>query len=384
MNSRQLFALWTSFCLWSFCFCGWTLPANAHKPSDSYLKLAVQGNQIQGQWDIALRDLDYAMGLDDNGDGAITWGELRAQKKEVTAYALSRLELQADGVPCPAQLTQQLADNHTDGAYSVLRFVATCPQKPNTLGVNYRLFFDLDPQHRGLLSLETQGLTRTAIFSPTQGNQSLPLVAGNPVQQFLEFVREGTWHIWIGFDHILFLLTLLLPAVLERKDGRWKPVLEVRSVFGNVLKVVTAFTVAHSITLSLATLGVIQLPSRWVESAIALSVILSALNNIYPLVQGRRWIIAFGFGLIHGFGFASVLADLGLPQEALLRALIGFNLGVEVGQIAIVCAFLPLAFALRDSWFYRQVPFKAGSISVAVVASIWMMERLFDFKALPF
>jgi HupE / UreJ protein len=382
MNRKRLLALCTSFCLWSLCF--WTLPATAHKPSDSYLKLAVQGNQIQGQWDIALRDLDYAMGLDDNGDGVITWGELHTQKQEVTAYALSRLDLKADGVTCPAQLTDQLVDNHTDGAYSVLRFVANCSQKPNTLGVNYRLFFDLDPQHRGLLSLETQGLTHTAIFSPTQVNHALPLVAVNPVQQFLEFVREGIWHIWIGFDHILFLLTLLLPAVLERKDGKWKPVLEMRSVFGNVLKVVTAFTVAHSITLSLATLGVIQLPSRWVESVIALSVILSALNNIYPIVQGRRWIIAFGFGLIHGFGFASVLADLGLPQEALLRALIGFNLGVEVGQIAIVCAFLPLAFALRDSWFYRQVPFKAGSISIAVVASIWIMERLFDFKALPF
>ena len=364
--------------------CLWALPATAHKPSDSYLNFKVQGNQIQGQWDIALRDLDYAVGLDNNDDGAITWGELRAHEKEVTSYALSRLGIQADGVPCPSQLTKQLVDNHTDGAYSVLHFVANCPQKPNTLDISYRLFFDLDPQHRGLLRLESEGLTRTAIFSPGQANQSLTLVAVNPVQQFLEFGREGVWHIWIGFDHILFLITLLLPAVLERREGKWKPVLEIRSVFGNVLKVVTAFTIAHSITLSLATLGVIQLPSRWVESVIALSVILSALNNIYPVVQGRRWVLAFGFGLIHGFGFASVLADLGLPKEALLRALIGFNLGVEAGQIAIVCAFLPLAFVLRDSWFYRQVPFKGGSVSIALVASVWMMERLFDFKVLPF
>jgi hypothetical protein len=152
MNRKQLLALFISFCSLSLCW--WTLPATAHKPSDSYLKLEVQGNHIQGQWDIALRDLDYAMGLDDNADGVITWGELRAQKKEVTAYALSRLELEADGATCPAQLTKQLVDNHTDGAYSVLQFVANCPQKPNTLGINYRLFFDLDPQHRGLLSLE--------------------------------------------------------------------------------------------------------------------------------------------------------------------------------------------------------------------------------------
>ncbi len=377
MNIKQILAMLISLCLWA-------LPATAHKPSDSYLNFKVQGNQIQGQWGIALRDLDYAVGLDNNDDGAITWGELRAHEKEVTSYALSRLGIQADGAPCLVELTKQLVDNHTDGAYSVLRFVAHCPQKPNTLDIGYRLFFDLDPQHRGLLRLESEGLTRTAIFSPSQTNQSLALVAVNPVQQFLEFGREGVWHIWIGFDHILFLITLLLPAVLERREGKWKPVLEIRSVFRNVLKVVTAFTIAHSITLSLATLGVIQLPSRWVESVIALSVILSALNNIYPVVQGRRWVIAFGFGLIHGFGFASVLADLGLPKEALLRALIGFNLGVEAGQIALACAFLPLAFALRDSWFYRQVPFKGGSVSIALVASVWMMERLFDFKVLPF
>ena len=114
-----------------------------------------------------------------------------------------------------------------------------------------------------------------------------------------------------------------------------------------MFKVVTAFTVAHSITLSLAALGVISLPSRLVESAIAASVVLAALNNVCPVVYGGRWIIAFCFGLIHGFGFASVLTDLGLPQDSLLLALVAFNLGVELGQLAIVAVFLPIAYALR-------------------------------------
>ena len=190
------------------------------------------------------------------------------------------------------------------------------------------------------------------------------------------------WHIWIGFDHILFLLSLLLPAVLFWQRPRWLPVATLRVAVVDVLKIVTAFTVAHSITLSLAALGFVSLPSRWVESAIAASVVLAALNNLYPVVQGRRWAVAFGFGLIHGFGFASVLADLGLPQGALALALLGFNLGVELGQMAIVAVFLPLAFALRRTDFYRWGVFTAGSLVIVLLAMVWLAERVLDIKLL--
>jgi HupE / UreJ protein len=145
-----------------------------------------------------------------------------------------------------------------------------------------------------------------------------------------------------------------------------------------VLKVVTAFTLAHSITLSLAALGLISLPSRLVESAIAASVIVAALSNLRGAVEGRRWIMAFIFGLIHGFGFASVLADLGLPQGALVLALVGFNVGVELGQLAIVLVFLPVAFWLRSTRFYQVGVLRVGSIIVALLAAWWLVQRLFD------
>jgi hypothetical protein len=191
-------------------------------------------------------------------------------------------------------------------------------------------------------------------------------------------------HIWVGYDHILFLLSLLLPAALVWQGRRWLPAAQLREPSLDVVRTVTAFTVAHSITLSLAALGVISLPSRWVESAIAASVLLAALNNLFPLVHGRRWAVAFGFGLIHGFGFASVLADLGLPKDALLLALVGFNLGVEAGQLAIVALFLPLAFSLRATRAYRVPVFAGGSTAIAGVAAIWLYERVFDVKVLPF
>jgi hypothetical protein len=190
------------------------------------------------------------------------------------------------------------------------------------------------------------------------------------------------WHIWIGFDHVLFLLALLLPAVLMHESGRWQAVAHFRPVFWDVVRTVTSFTVAHSITLSLAALGVVSLPSRLVEATIALSVLLAALNNVRPVIEQWRWVMAFAFGLIHGFGFASVLGDLGLPREGLLLALVGFNLGVEAGQLAIVAVFLPLAFMLRGTATYRRGLMSGGSLVVALLALAWLVERAFDISIL--
>lgn len=363
----------------------WTGNAYAHKPSDSYLILKVDGANVQGQWDIALRDLDFAIGLDGNGDGEITWGELRARHNAIAAYALPRLKIQDDkSRNCPTRATEFLVDNHSDGAYAVMRFAAECTQPPTALELSYNLFFDVDPQHKGLLRLEYQGTTTTGIFSPDKSSQHFELTKTTLLHQFLDYAREGVWHIWTGYDHIMFLLALLLPAVLVRPHKRWEAVTKFRPAFIEVLKIVTAFTLAHSITLSLATLGYVTLPTRWVESAIAASVVLAALNNIFPLFEGRRWMVAFFFGLIHGFGFASVLADLGLPQGALLLALVGFNLGVEAGQLAIVSAFLPLAYGLRKTGFYQRAIFIGGSLLITLLASVWLIERIFSLKILGF
>jgi HupE / UreJ protein len=369
--------------LWLAVALAW--PAWAHKPSDSYLRLQVEGAAVSGQWDIALRDLDHAIGLDADGNGEITWGEVRARHGDIAAYALARLAVEADGAACLLRAGPQQVDQHTDGAYTVLPFTADCAQPPvRSLSLNYGLFADIDPQHRGLLNLQAAGLNRTAVFSPQAARQTFELKATSRWAQFADYVVEGVWHIWIGFDHILFLLSLLLPAVLVWQQRRWQAARRFRDALVEVLKIVTAFTVAHSITLSLATLGWVSLPSRLVESAIAASVVLAALNNVYPWVHGRRWAVAFGFGLVHGFGFASVLADLGLPQGTLALALVGFNVGVELGQLAIVAVFLPLAFWLRRSAFYQRGLFVGGSLLIALLAAVWFCERAFDLKLLPF
>ena len=198
------------------------------------------------------------------------------------------------------------------------------------------------------------------------------------------FGKEGVWHIWTGYDHILFLLALLLPAVLKREANAWHAVNAFRPAFINVLMVVTAFTVAHSITLSLAALDLIQLPSRLVESTIAASVMLAATNNLLPFFHGRGWLVAFGFGLIHGFGFANSMAELGMRPGTVLLPVIAFNLGVEAGQLVIVALFLPLAYRLRATRFYQHFTLRLGSACIIAIAAIWMFERFFEFRFLPF
>jgi len=353
-------------------------PAFGHKASDAYLTIERDGRALHGQWDIALRDLDNALGLDANGDGQITWGEVRTREVDIAGYALARLAVSSGGERCHLVPSAWLIDTHTDGVYAVMTLDGACGQAGPTLAIDYRLFDGLDPQHRGLLNFVEHGESRSVVFSAESPHRVLGGDSDGPLAQFATYMNEGVFHIWTGFDHILFLLSLLLPAVLVRHARAWRSADSFRAAFVDVAKVVTAFTLAHSITLTLAALSIVVLPSRLVESGIALSVVLAALNNLFPVVADGRWIAAFGFGLLHGFGFAGALHDLGLPTGSLALSLAGFNLGVETGQLAIVMLFLPFAFALRSTWAYRRMVVAGGSAAIATVAAAWFVERAFD------
>jgi hypothetical protein len=358
-------------------------PAQAHKPSDSYLTLTVAGARIGVRWDIALRDLDNVMALDRDANGAITWGELRARRDDVTGLARERLAIRADdGAPCPLQATELEVADHSDGAYAVLRFDATCPSEPRALDVDYELFFDVDPQHHGIARIDDGAGTRTAIFTFADRRQRFERSTLGRAHQLGAAIKLGIGHIFSGIDHLLFLIALLLPSVLVRKGRHraWEPVDRLRPALTDVLKIVTAFTVAHSITLSLSALGVLRLPSRFVESGIAASVVLAAINNVVPVLEEDRWTAAFALGLLHGFGFSATLMDLGLPRQNLVVTLFGFNVGVEIGQMCVVAAFLPLAYLVRETVAYRRVALLGGSVVIAGVATVWLVERAFALK----
>ena len=187
------------------------------------------------------------------------------------------------------------------------------------------------------------------------------------------------WHIWIGLDHILFLIALVLPSVLFREGGRWEPVADFRTALIKIVTIVTFFTIAHTVTLSLAALDVVRLSSRLVESVIAGSIGVAAWTNLVPKINVKEWSIAFVFGLFHGFGFASVLGDIGIGREHLVLSLLSFNIGVELGQLAVVCAIFPFLFLLRKTPLFGWI-LRFGSWFLIFVALLWVFERTFDFN----
>jgi len=360
------------------------LLAYAHKPSDAYLQLQVQGAQIEQRFDIALRDLERELALDANDNGQLEWHELRTRWGDIAQLAQQGLALHADGQPCSAgPLGTPQLDEHSDGRYAVLTRRWTCGAEVHRLDVAYTLFAQTDPTHRGIVRVQHGERSNTAVLVPAPTAHRFELALTDaPPSHFSGFVKEGMHHILIGTDHVLFLLVLLLPAVLVRTlpHGEWRAAPRLRPVLMDVLRIVTAFTVAHSITLALAAFDVLNPPSRGVESIIAASVVLAALNNLYPVVREGRWKITFVFGLVHGFGFAGALKDLGLTQGALALPLLGFNLGVELGQLAIVAVFMALVWTLRDTRAYRSAGLHAGSTAIAVLALAWLVERAFDVK----
>jgi len=344
------------------------ITAFAHKESDAYLTLRTDPanpNVLHGQFDIALRDLAFVIDIDSNQDGVITWGEVKAHRDAIERYALDGLTIKGDGLTCDMHPTDQKIDAHNDGAYDVVLFDAVCDKEiPNRLTIVYRLFQDVDPYHRGIVTIHAGDRVAGGVLGPKTPISTLDLREPDRWSQFKSFMVDGIWHIWTGPDHLLFILSLLLPAVLFRKAG--------------LIKVVSGFTVSHSVTLTLSVLGYVNLPSRLVESGIALSIIVAALNNLYPVVTRRAWLVAFAFGFIHGLGFASALAGLSLPPAAMAASLGGFSLGVELGQESIVLPFLPLAFLVRKTRFYQVGVVRWGSIAIIAIATLWLIQRAFD------
>jgi hypothetical protein len=349
--------------------------AEAHIASNGFLTLDVTGSTAAGSLELAIRDGELAIGLDSNHDGRVTWGELRSHQRNLDLYLRSRLSLSAGGTLCVEEFGPVQVNDRVDGSYLWVPLTVHCPTQLKRLSIDYRILRDVDPSNRGLIAITAWGATRSGVVGDSSAPRVIELDHPPMWSAFVEYLQTGIWHIWSGIDHLLFLLSLLLPAVLRRRNGQWEAVPLAKPAFVNILKVVTAFTVAHSITLSLAAFDVVHLPSRLTESIIAASIIVAALNNIFPRVTEGRWRIAFAFGLLHGFGFASVLADMGLPAGARLLSLVAFNLGVEVGQLAVVLAVMPVAFALRATAFYRRTIMRWGSSAIAALALVWLVQR---------
>ena len=372
----------------------------AHKASDAYLQIAASAGRVDVRWDIALRDLDVALDLDTDADGKLTWGEVRVAWPRIESYALRRLAIEG----CALAPVGRGLERRNDGAYAVLRLGAECTlAKPPHIA--YGLFADVDPTHRGIAKVQHDGQEiALSVLEPSLSMPGTAAAAAGPSRTASgaaataaageahagagptrwQFLEEGIRHIVTGYDHMLFLLCLLLPSVVRRTPSGRQPVARLRDAVWPVAGIVTAFTVAHSITLCLAALQLVSLSPAVIEPAIAVTIVLAALDNVLPIFPVRRVVVAFCFGLVHGFGFASVLAELGLPRGDFAWALFQFNLGIEAGQLAIVAVATTALFSLRRWRPYAPVVVGGGSAVAIAIGVVWLIERTANVSILPF
>lgn len=350
--------------------------ALAHKGSDALWRLEAKGSVVEGRLDVSLQDLELAVGLDGDGNGEVTWGELRSREAFTKPYLKRGLMVRQGDAPCSIELDEVRVVTHSDGAYGAWPFRARCPAEVTALSLDYALLFEVDAQHRGLVQVTGVDGGQWRAFSSASRHLEVDLRPPAPLTQLGVAFFEGVHHLAIGLDHLCFLFALLLPSVL-RRDGRgWVPTETLKGTLLEVTKVVTAFTLAHSVTLGLSAFGVLAPDPGLVEVAIAVSVLLAALNTVFPVVTEGRWVLAFGLGLLHGFGFVSALTDLGASGGSLAVSLLGFNLGVEAGQLAVVALVVPLIFVMRRTGWYSRIAVPAGGVVLVALASWWTVERV--------
>ena len=350
--------------------------AGAHDTSRSYLNVDPEqpGGRLTARWEVALIDLAVAMPLDADGDSRVVWGEVLNQETAIQSLVRTTVKFYDSAGACEVQTAPVLVDTHGEQSYIVAPLTLACHGSAGTLGVDYTFMRDIDGSHRLLVRMDDGRRSRTLVVVPGTPHE-IGAAHAAPWREFWRYLAEGAHHIWIGYDHLAFLFALLLPAVLLRGRAAWRPVPTLRAAVVETLKIVSAFTVSHSITLGLAALGILRPPPLLIEVAIALSVAAAASLNLL-----RRWNLpgawlAFGFGFIHGFGFANALADLGLGRGAIVIPLLGFNLGVEFGQLAVVAVVLPLLFAWRARPAYTRYWLPAASTAIMLVGLYWTVVR---------
>lgn len=350
----------------------------------SYSKLQIgRDGAVEYALKLSTRDLYEVLALDRDRDA--TDLEIRRGKASLFAHVLSLIRITADeGIACKTQAGELRILVQND-RFVELAFSAACPAQARSIAVDYGLFFDLDRGHVGMLQAIYQGKTVTREFRRGLSHFSWNLGDAQPLGiSHLAYIAKGIEHIFTGYDHIAFLFGLLLFAAVVGKGKDDWAARGLREGGIYALRIVTAFTVAHSLTLIAAALGVFDLPAALVESAIAASIIYVAAENLWSRDAQHRWILTFVFGLVHGLGFASMLRPL-LPEREVVVPLLEFNLGVELGQLCIVLVLCPVLHVLAQKHprRYRQVAVVGGSLFIALLGAVWLAERLGGVSLMP-
>jgi len=342
--------------------------AAAHDPGLSSLTIRQRTNSLEATLTLAVKDAVQLVELDGDHDGVVTQAEFAQTRSQLETAVARQLFIAPDGKVAKAQSVRSQLDENNN-VEVCLDFSATIF---SSLEIQSKLIASLPLGHRQYLQI--QNSTGQTLFdrllnaSTDRATVQMPHtdasnVALEAVRSFTNFFCLGVKHILTGYDHLLFLFGLLLVA---------------RGFFSS-LGIITSFTVAHSITLAVATLNVVQIPSRIVEPLIAASIVFVGIENLLrgDIPTARR-MVAFGFGLIHGFGFASALREAGIGSGTggILLPLFSFNLGVELGQIMVAALALPIIWKLRENPMFIPRLAPACSAAVVLLGSFWFVQRV--------
>ncbi len=330
-------------------------PAFSHDMPRSESRIRVRGRDVQVAFQLNLRDL---AGIDTNGDGSISYDELENSIDRVYGLIKQHWNVSVPG-SAPAKLTLRrygLVEDHILD----LDMLYTFPDEVTSLRVTSTLDQIMQPAHQHLVTVAFGGDVHEGVLDATATSFTFKSGAGSSSKILETFVKLGIEHIFTGYDHLAFLVGLLIVA----------------TSFGSMVKVITSFTIAHSITLALATFDLVILPTRLTESMIALSIAYVAIENLLGAPSSNRYRITFVFGLIHGFGFSNVLREMQLSRSHLALSLFSFNAGVEIGQVAFLLLVFPLvAYVAKKPW-RRPITLVVSSIILGL-AAFWFVQRAF-------
>jgi hypothetical protein len=348
----------------------------AHAASTSFLILQLPADDapVSVRWDLSMQDIVWTVFVDADYDGNVTWQEVQKARPALGTAVLAQVSLQRGGVPCSLAVKDFALATRSEQNFLSVALQADCPQR-GLMSVGGLLFMSGDASQRVLLSALRGKEQLTGVISANDPTWSEPAQA-SAWRSFARFIGEGVWHVLIGYDHIAFVLLLLLPSVMRPVDGKWQGATGLRQVAREMFTIITAFTIAHSITLALAVTGTVKLPVQPIEVAIAASIAVAGALNLMPRLSKLRLPLAFGFGFVHGFGFANALSEIDAAGSALLPLLAGFNVGVELAQLGIVSLVLPLIYSMRATRWYAGAVLPLGSCALGMAGIVWLLQRV--------
>jgi hypothetical protein len=384
MFTSQLHRFLLGCCVWLAL--GALSTSYAHQTGNSYLNIRQVDGALAVDLDFYVRDLGNLLQKPGKeSEPPPTADQLKSLQEPITAAIQKSLKLEIDEQLMPLEFTAQSVTVHNDGLYVRQQFRGPAIESSaKFVVIRYEFFTQNDRLGRAFLRLALNGDEISSVIDQSNAIQRFALGETKRISTIFLFAKEGAKHIWNGADHLLFLLTLLLPGVmlwkkrsdLAMSDEAPSEIRVNRQAEMFAFKVITAFTIAHSITLGLATFSLVSFPEKLIESLIAFSIMVSAVLNLQKKYQLNHWQLAFGFGLIHGLGFANGLKDLGLSSSYFLETLIAFNVGVEFGQLStVIVVALPVIMFVRSEATKRRI-MVWGSLAVLAISTLWLVQRL--------